>query len=96
MTKYRVKPIVIDATLWKTHGDHERVRHYASVRSSREFLNKELSCCGMATAEHGWINNRESGHIVCPNDWIVTGVDGEPHPCNPKLFELTYEKVEQE
>jgi len=44
---------------------------------------------------HGWIDTLEGGHIVCPGDWIITGVQGENYPCKPDIFEATYEKVEE-
>lgn len=28
-------------------------------------------------------------------DWIIKGVHGEPYPCKPDIFALTYEKVEE-
>lgn len=43
---------------------------------------------------HGWIDTKEGGHIVCPGDWIITGVQGENYPCKPDIFAATYEKVE--
>ena len=43
---------------------------------------------------HGWIDTLEGGHIVCPKDWIITGVNGEHYPCKPDIFEKTYEAVE--
>ena len=39
--------------------------------------------------EHGWIDTLEGGHIVCPADWIITGVKGEHYPCKPDIFEAT-------
>ena len=50
--------------------------------------------CGNIMHIHGWIDTLEGGHIVCPADWIITGVQGEHYPCKPDIFELTYEKVE--
>jgi hypothetical protein len=44
---------------------------------------------------HGWIETLEGGHIVCPGDYIITGVKGERYPCKPDIFEATYEKVEE-
>jgi hypothetical protein len=43
---------------------------------------------------HGWIDTKEGGHIVCPGDWIITGVAGEKYPCKPDIFAATYEAVE--
>lgn len=42
---------------------------------------------------HGWVDTLEGGHIVCPGDWIIQGVQGELYPCKPDIFEATYEKV---
>ena len=44
--------------------------------------------------DHGWVDTLEGGHIVCPKDWIITGVNGEHYPCKPDIFEMTYEAVE--
>lgn len=43
--------------------------------------------------EHGWIDTLEGGHIVCPGDWVITGIKGEHYPCKPDIFESTYELV---
>ena len=48
--------------------------------------------CGDIMHNHGWIDTLEGGHIVCPGDWIITGVKGEHYPCKPDIFEMTYEK----
>lgn len=50
--------------------------------------------CGSDMHCHGWIETLEGGHIVCPGDWIITGVEGEHYPCKPSIFEKTYEEVE--
>jgi hypothetical protein len=42
---------------------------------------------------HGWIDTFEGGHIVCPGDWIITGVKGEVYPC-PDIFEATYDPAD--
>lgn len=49
--------------------------------------------CGKTMHVHGWIDTKEGGHIVCPNDWIITGVKGEHYPRKPDIFEMTYELV---
>ena len=50
--------------------------------------------CGHVFKSHGWIDTLEGGHIVCPGDWIITGVKGEHYPCKPDIFEMTYEPAE--
>jgi hypothetical protein len=49
--------------------------------------------CGDIMHNHGWIDTVEGGHIVCPGDYIITGVQGERYPCKPDIFEQTYEAV---
>ncbi|MDQ1921639.1 hypothetical protein [Massilia pseudoviolaceinigra] len=53
----------------------------------------ETACkhCGQTMHVHGWIDTLEGGHIVCPSDWIITGVVGERYPCKPDIFAATYE-----
>ena len=66
------------------------VRRYNSPN-----MDGKISCkhCGVSMRQHGWIDTLEGGHIVCPGDWIITGVQGENYPCKPNIFEATYEKV---
>lgn len=49
--------------------------------------------CDRKWHDHGWIDTAEGGHIVCPGDWIITGVQGEHYPCKPDIFDATYEAV---
>ncbi len=108
--KYRKKPVVIEACQWLKNGDHpddeskpidnkepacltegKVVRYYRNPDDSGEraceHCSKQMDC-------HGWIDTLEGGHIVCPGDWIITGVEGEHYPCKPEIFEQTYEAVE--
>jgi hypothetical protein len=49
--------------------------------------------CGDIMHNHGWIDTLEGGHIVCPGDWIITGVAKEMYPVKDSIFKKTYEKV---
>lgn len=49
--------------------------------------------CGVTMHDHGWIETLEGGHIVCPGDWIITGVHNERYPCKPDIFGATYEAL---
>lgn len=81
--KFRKKPVVIEATQWHNHGDHQEV------------LFEPLDpITGYITGYHGWVQTLEGGHIVTPGDWIITGVHGEHYPCKPDIFEATYEVAE--
>jgi hypothetical protein len=71
----------------------EVVRYF---RHPAEAFAGERKCekCGTIMHLHGWIDTLEGGHIVCPGDWIITGVKGEHYPCKPDIFSMTYEPVE--
>jgi hypothetical protein len=50
--------------------------------------------CKRTFYDHGWIDTLEGGHIVCPGDWVITGVKGEHYPCKPDVFAATYEPAD--
>ena len=108
--KYRKKPVVIEATQWFQSGDHpdddrdtfdagdgpflgegKVVRYYRTPA-----LDGQTPCkrCGVIMHHHGWIDTLEGGHIVCPGDFVITGVKGERYPCKPDIFEQTYDAVD--
>mgnify|MGYP003109096603 CR=1 FL=1 len=121
MSRYRKKPVVIDAAQWFKNGDHpldySRVHDGFEDGELRQFLPEERrskdwegdivryfrhpsvdgdsTCkhCSKIMHVHGWIETLEGGHIVCPGDWIITGVQGENYPCKPDIFDATYELV---
>jgi len=72
-------------------GEGHIVRYYRTPE-----LDGQNKCqkCGNIMHNHGWIDTFEGGHIVCPGDWIITGVAGEHYPCKPDIFTKSYEKVE--
>lgn len=92
MTKYRKKPVVIDAWQWHEHegGEGEVVRYFRRPDVPGDRLCEQ---CAIKMHDHGWIDTLEGGHIVCPDDWIITGVQGETYPCKPDIFGATYERV---
>jgi hypothetical protein len=64
------------------------VRYYRSP-----WVDGRNACqhCSVKMHYHGWIDTLEGGHIVCPGDFIITGVKGEVYPCKPDIFLATYE-----
>lgn len=81
-----------------TKQDRDRYNDYLQtegklVRYYRHpSINGQAPCkhCGRIMHDHGWIDTLEGGHIVCPNDWIIKGIQGEFYPCKPDIFEQTY------
>lgn len=108
--KYRKKPIVVEAVQWHENGDHPEdicvmvdgyPPHLSEGKVVRRYRTPDLDgykpCrnCGERMDEHGWIDTLEGGHIVCPGDWIITGVVGEKYPCKPEVFEAIYEEIRE-
>lgn len=93
MPRFRKKPVVIEAYQWfevssYVEGQTRDVDYYR-----RPNLDGQRPCqhCRITMHAHGWIGTLEGGHIVCPGDWIITGVKGEKYPCKPDIFTATYE-----
>jgi len=102
--KYRKKPIVIEAEQWKkVTYDREAgngirpedmpIYHLGVGYYRTPDIDGQDKCkhCNIIMHEHGWIDTLEGGHIVCPEDWIIKGVEDEFYPCKPDIFEKTYE-----
>lgn len=87
MSKYRKKPVVIDAFLLGVDDEPEwfmnaKARH--AVRPNR--TGDESNVFYIDTLE-GWMK-------ACPcKDYIIRGVEGELYPCKADIFEKTYEAV---
>jgi len=90
MAKYRKKPIVVEAVQWFKPGDHPLV-----VEDKYAHCVNVCRVCSRPESHHGWIRTLEGGHVVCPGDWIITGIKGEVYPCKPDIFEQTYEAVKE-
>lgn len=60
-------------------------------------MHEDDTCkqCGGSMYEHGWVDTLEGGHIVCPSDFIITGVRGEKYPCKAAIFMETYDLVDK-
>jgi hypothetical protein len=92
MTKYRKKPVVIEATQWFKMGDHPLVRKPTTTTLHTEWEKRQ----GLPAGSIGEIKTLEGYHLVTPGDFIITGVKGEHYPCKPDIFELTYELAQPE
>jgi hypothetical protein len=78
MSKFRKKPVVIDAEQF-----NPEVRPYP-----------DGVLVGLRSPTGFFIRTLEGHHEVTPGDWIITGVRGEKYPCKPDIFEMTYEPVD--
>ena len=84
MTKYRKKPIIIEAVQW-TGDNLEELRDFVP----EEFRYNKVS-------EPMGIRTLEGVMTVSVGDWIIKGIQGEFYPCKPDIFEATYEAVKHD
>ncbi len=91
MAKYRKKPIVIEAAQWFPGAGLGVSEEAAPVGHGRR-----CTSCSAPLDAHGRVPTLEGEHIVCPGDWIITGVKGERYPCKPEIFAATYERVDED
>ena len=82
MTRYRKKPVVIDAVQWLGNNQTD-IKEFAG-----KFILGSLS---------PWqpfeVGTLEGKHIASVGDFIIRSVAGEFYPCEPEIFEATYEEV---
>jgi hypothetical protein len=93
MSRWRKKPVVVEAEQWHLHGDNPHVSPAAPLARPDE--GAPCKHCGVPVGAHGHILTLEGQHIVCPGDWIITGVRGERYPCKPDIFAATYEPADE-
>jgi len=88
MTKFRKKPVVIEARQFAQPVD---------IGELARWCGGEWRFSATKTDSRGkplqviWINTLEGAMTAQPGDWIIRGVKGEFYPCKPDIFEQTYE-----
>ena len=105
MSKFRKKPVVIEARQLPVYDDGADIRVYLD-----ESIALAEWCGGIGhmmladdepspqegvdvTGPHIVIQTLEGPHAALPGDWIIQGVQGEFYPCKPDIFDATYEPV---
>ena len=93
MSKFRKKPVVIEAVQWD--GTLSGAR--AIEAALRTLQTLALTFHPPSNRVSYWkIGTLEGGHVVSPGDWIITGVKGEHYPCKPDIFAATYDPAPDE
>lgn len=83
MSKYRKKPVIIEAVQWTG----ENAKEIIGFCDAFAFFNKgELF---LKTPE-----NKENLFEATKGDFIIKGISGEVYACKPDIFEKTYDKID--
>jgi hypothetical protein len=85
MTKYRKKPIVVEARQVDTL-DYDGVCDIVRWCGGNIYDDTEEETLFTIPTLEGPLN-------VSNGDWIIKGVKGEFYPCKPDVFEASYEAV---
>lgn len=93
MSKYRKKPVVIEAVQLRWDTWDEMCEH-ANVGKLTD--GKPEGMFGPDSEINLHIPTLEGLMVAEENDWVIRGVAGELYPCKPDIFALTYEPVEAE
>lgn len=87
MSRFRKKPVVIEAEQFLAHG-----KETVPVRGMKLWPDEQGRQPRDAT--WGYVDTLEGRMHVQHGDWIIRGVKGEFYPCKPDIFAATYEAVE--
>lgn len=83
-TKYRKKPVVIDAVLWD--GKAETIHPLAPFENAT--LPPKID-----EYNRLYITSLEGVVVAEIGDYVIKGVQGEIYPCKPGIFAATYERA---
>jgi hypothetical protein len=92
MTKFRKRPVVIEAVQW-TGENVDEVLAFGNTGPmplwGDDFkIDRERG--------EAYILSLEGTHTASKGDWIIQGVKGEFYACKPDIFELTYESAQED
>ena len=99
MSKYRKKPVVIEAFQMTAvrRLDNSEWPDWLNQAWNEDHGEGAVWCStDDPQAMRLVIGTREGVHLISWDDWIIRGIKGELYACKPDIFEATYEKVEGE
>ena len=84
MPRFRKKPVVIEAVRWTGANRDEIAKFLRQKVTQYDTLGEGLR-----------ITTKEGVMTAPPGYWIIKGVEGEFYPCDPVIFDKTYDRVGQ-
>lgn len=110
MSKYRKKPVVVEARQWDGTSqtsldirnwvepaaavvDTDQIQHLWDYDIGMYVLPSGKTVAAPFETRCLIILTLEGEMIAAPSWWIIKGVQGEFYPCDPNVFEATYEAV---
>jgi len=96
MSKYRKRPVVVEAFRWT--GDETQEEDPEWIVAAMDLWPETGGVCVQQDEDRGVfleIETLEGVMRAFPGYWIVRGVEGELCPVRADIFEKTYEKVDE-
>jgi len=91
-SKYRKKPVVIEAMRWSGTNLRELIDFTGLHPSANKWTWEEYEA---VVAKDGFkIFTLEGAHHVTEGDYIIKGVKGEFYACKPDIFLMTYDRAD--
>lgn len=91
-TKYRKKPVVIEAMQYDgTAGRATEIIDWALSQGGTITYHCDDDGSCERDSHVLAVRTLEGAMTALPGDWIIRGVQGEFYPCKPDIFEATYE-----
>lgn len=92
MSKYRKKPVVIEARCFTTNNEVGSPTMDAIVNWANQGKSKPNA---WHNGTNIFIQTLEGEMRADVGDYIIQGLNGEFYPCKPDIFQKTYELVEE-
>lgn len=83
MTKYRKKPIIIEAIQYTGKNRDQILIELKMPSIAEDLISEDLI-----------IETLEGDMHASIGDYIIKGIKGEFYPCKPDIFEASYERIE--
>ena len=88
MSKYRIKPLVLEAIQWS--GDKDNIKEFTGQHCNN-VVDEDIDPYKVIGIS---IITPEGSRTVMDGDWILKDVKGIIYSCKRDMFEKVYEKVE--
>ncbi|WP_270943113.1 hypothetical protein [Romboutsia lituseburensis] len=94
MSKYKKKPVIIDAFKWTgdQYQEEDPIWIIDAIKKETVWFENNKNEDGLNVLTMV-IKTLEGNHIANRGDYIIQGIKGEIYPCKPDIFEMTYERV---
>lgn len=85
MTKYRKKPLVVDAIQLEWDS--------SNIDEVRDFIG-DACYLGLDAEAEWYLESKEEGiTVLYEGNYVIKGIQGEIYTCKPDIFKQTYEEV---